>query len=103
MTDPFAAQPETDAPLGGWPLPSGAAQVFPRLLHLRRIDPAQNMRRYYRMAVQRDLFGMTSLVREWGRIGARGQVLIETHPDEAQAVQAMLRLARAKQRKGYTA
>ncbi|MGV8987133.1 MAG: WGR domain-containing protein [Cypionkella sp.] len=76
-------------------------EVFPRLLHLRRIDPACNMRRYYRMAIQRDLFGKASLVREWGRIGSRGQTLVETHPDEGQAINALMKLARAKQRKGY--
>lgn len=76
-------------------------EVFPRLLHLRRIDPACNMRRYYRMAIQRDLFGKASLVREWGRIGSRGQMLVETHADEAQAVNALLKLARAKEKKGY--
>lgn len=77
------------------------SEVFPRLLHLRRIDPAQNMRRYYRLAVQNDLFGKASLVREWGRIGSCGQMLVETHPDEGQAVNALMKLAWAKQRKGY--
>jgi predicted DNA-binding WGR domain protein len=64
-------------------------------------DPACNMRRYYRMAIQSDLFGKASLVREWGRIGSRGQMLVETHTDEAQAVNALLKLARAKEKKGY--
>jgi len=76
-------------------------EVFPRLLHVRRIDPAQNMRRFYRMAILNDLFGKASLVREWGRIGSRGQMMVETHPDEGQAVNALMKLARAKQRKGY--
>lgn len=82
--------------------PAHQFEVFPRLLHLRRIDPSQNMRRYYRMAIQCDLFGKASLVREWGRIGARGQMIVETHPDEGQAVNALMKLARAKRRKGYT-
>ncbi len=81
--------------------PADQLEVFPRLLHLRRIDVACNMRRYYRLAIQSDLFGKASLVREWGRIGSRGQMLIETHPDEGQAVNALMKLARAKQRKGY--
>ena len=33
-------------------------EVFPTHLHLRRIDPARNMRRYYRIAVHSDLFGV---------------------------------------------
>lgn len=81
--------------------PADQLEMFPRLLHLRRIDPCCNMRRFYRMAIQSDLFGKTSLVREWGRIGHHGQMLIETHTDEGQAVNAMMKLARTKQRKGY--
>ena len=76
-------------------------EVLPRLLHLRRIDPVYKMRRYYRMAIQSDLFGKSSLVREWGRIGSRGQMMVETRPDQGQAVNALLKLAQAKQRKGY--
>lgn len=76
-------------------------EVFPTDLHLQRIDPARNMRRYYRMAIHSDLFGQASLVREWGRVGSRGQMLIETHPDEGLALNALMKLARAKQRKGY--
>jgi len=51
-------------------------EVFPTDLQMRRIDLACNMRRFYRLSVQRDLFGGASLVREWGRIGFRGQMLI---------------------------
>ena len=53
------------------------------------------------MAIESDLFGKSSLVREWGRIGSRGQMLVETHSDEGQAVNALMKLARAKERKGY--
>lgn len=52
--------------------------VFPTDVQMRRIDPARNMRRFYRLSVQRDLFGRASLVREWGRIGFRGQMMVET-------------------------
>ena len=76
-------------------------EVFPTHLRLRRIDPACNMRRYYQIAVHSDLFGRASLVREWGRIGSRGQMMIETHSDEGRAINALMKLARAKQRKGY--
>ena len=83
------------------PEPAHQLEVFPRLLHLRRLDPARNMRRYYRMAIESDLFGKSSLVREWGRIGRPGQMLIERHPDEGQAIGSLLKLARSKQRRGY--
>ncbi len=38
---------------------------------LTRRDPAHNLYRYYRLEVQRDLFGAWCLIREWGRIGQR--------------------------------
>lgn len=51
-------------------------EVFPTDLQMRRIDPACNMRRFYRMSIQPDLFGGASLVREWGR---KGTALV-SHP-----------------------
>jgi len=78
-------------------------EVFPTDLQMRRIDPACNMRRFYRMSVQPDLFGGASLVREWGRIGLRGQVMIEHHTDEGRAVTALMKLAAVKSRRGYEA
>jgi predicted DNA-binding WGR domain protein len=44
---------------------------------LRRTDAAKNMLRYYRLDVQQDLFGQWCCVREWGRIGAAGQMRSE--------------------------
>lgn len=79
----------------------GQLEIFPRTLDLRRIDVARNMRRYYRLSVQRDLFGRACLIREWGRIGARGQSLIERHEDEGKAITSLMRLAAQKQRRGY--
>jgi len=76
-------------------------EMFPRELQLQRIDPDRNMRRYYRMSVERDLFGGASLIREWGRLGARGQRRIEPHVDEGEAVSALLKLAHSKRRRGY--
>ena len=76
-------------------------EIFPTELQMRRVDPARNMRRFYRMSIQADLFGGASLVREWGRIGARGQMMRERHPDEGQAITALMKLARVKQRRGY--
>jgi predicted DNA-binding WGR domain protein len=43
-------------------------EVFPTHLQLWRIDPARNMRRYYRITIHNDLFGQATLMREWGRI-----------------------------------
>lgn len=78
-------------------------EVFPTVVDLKRIDPSLNMRRFYRVSVQPDLFGGVCLIREWGRIGFRGQMLIEQHEDEGRAVTALLKLAATKTRRGYRA
>jgi predicted DNA-binding WGR domain protein len=75
--------------------------VFPDQIRLRRIDPAQNMNRFYCMVVQRDLFGGASLVREWGRHGSAGQLRVDHHPDEAHAVDALMDMLSAKRKRGY--
>ena len=76
-------------------------EVFLADLHLRRIDPACNMRRFYRLSVQRDLFGGACLIREWGRIGYHGQIMIETHDDKGKAITALMKLAAVKLKRGY--
>ncbi|WP_172690398.1 MULTISPECIES: WGR domain-containing protein [Agrobacterium] len=70
-------------------------------VHLHRIDAARNMRRFYGIAIQPTLFGGASVIRNWGRIGAGGQTMIETFdlPDDADA--ALSRLERTKRRRGY--
>jgi predicted DNA-binding WGR domain protein len=39
------------------------------LIVLHRIEPQRNMRRFYALSLQPDLFGTVSVVKEWGRIG----------------------------------
>lgn len=68
---------------------------------LYRIDPEANMARFYALSVQPTLFGEWALVREWGRIGLRSRLLLNTYADVAAAVQAAEMLAAAKCRKGY--
>lgn len=75
----------------------------PGPVHLRRIDPTQNMRRFYTLAIQPTLFGGASVIRNWGRIGTNGQSMMETFDSEGDAAAALLRLERAKRRRGYTA
>jgi len=72
-------------------------------VHLRRIDPTQNMRRFYTLAIQPTLFGGASVIRNWGRIGTNGQSMMETFDNEDDAADALLRLERAKRRRGYSA
>lgn len=70
-------------------------------LHLRRIDPTRNMRRFYVLSIQPTLFGGASLVRNWGRIGTNGQSMMETFDQPGQAGGALSRLERSKRRRGY--
>ncbi|WP_417714959.1 WGR domain-containing protein [Roseibium sp. SCP14] len=70
-------------------------------LLLLRIDPNKNMRRFYAMTVQPNLFGGSSLIRTWGRIGNSGQLKVELFEDKATALRARDRLALTKQRRGY--
>jgi predicted DNA-binding WGR domain protein len=70
-------------------------------VHLRRVDPARNMHRFYRLDVQPDLFGGVLLMKEWGRIGARGRMVVESYDSEALAADALQRQAERKRRRGY--
>ncbi len=69
--------------------------------HLRRIDPTQNMRRFYTLAIQPTLFGGASVIRNWGRIGTSGQSMMETYDSADEAQTAAMRLERTKRRRGY--
>lgn len=70
-------------------------------LELHRIDPARNMRRFYRLDVEPDLFGGVLLMKAWGRIGTRGRVIAEHFESEALAASALRRQAERKKRRGY--
>lgn len=54
-------------------------------LHWQAVDPARNVARDYRLYVTRDLFGWTIVERRWGRIGARGQYIVHSYPNEQSA------------------
>ncbi len=69
----------------------------------RRIDPARNMARFYRIDIQPDLFGGVCLVKEWGRIGSRGRIVAEHYEDHDLANAALQRQAQRKRRRGYVA
>ena len=70
-------------------------------VHLTRIDPAQNMARFYDIGLQPTLFGDVAVRRQWGRIGTAGQGLMQTFATAAAAAGAQARLERAKRRRGY--
>ena len=47
--------------------------------YFTRIDAQANMARFYKLDVQRNLFGPWPLVWEWGRNGRLGTVHFEVH------------------------
>ncbi|MGO6951881.1 WGR domain-containing protein [Rhizobium johnstonii] len=75
--------------------------VQPYRLYIERIDPSKNMARFYALSIEPNLFGGTSLVRIWGRIGSRGQQKIHVFDSEAKAVDLLLTLLRRKRSRGY--
>jgi predicted DNA-binding WGR domain protein len=70
-------------------------------LHLRRLDPTRNMRRFYRLDVQPDLFGGVLLMKQWGRVGTQGRMVAESYESEAPALGLSLQGCERKQRRGY--
>lgn len=78
-------------------------KLAPEPLHLRRIDAARNMRRFYALSTQPTLFGEMSLIRNWGRIGTYGKTMVQTFDGSVEAIDAFGRLERAKRRRGYAA
>lgn len=76
-------------------------ELFPETVRVVRIEPDQNMRRFYRLRLQPDLFGGVSLLREWGRIGTAGRIMMDRYEDAGQAADALLDLYRSKCKRGY--
>jgi predicted DNA-binding WGR domain protein len=72
-----------------------------QLVVLDRIDPARNVARYYVLSIEPTLFDDSSLVREWGRIGRRGQRRIELYQDHGNARLALSAWLARKARRGY--
>lgn len=70
-------------------------------IHLHRIDPTQNMRRFYVITLQPTLFGGASVIRHWGRISTNGQSMTQTFDRADDADDASARLERIKRKRGY--
>ena len=71
--------------------------------YLTRSDPARNMRRFYLMAIETDLFGNACLITEYGRIGRAGRVTSRAFETENEALNRFNRTKRQKERRGYAA
>lgn len=68
---------------------------------LTRLDPAQNMARFYRLSLEPAFLGDWALVRHWGRIGSQGQRCLQLFASQAAAETAAARMVAAKCRRGY--
>lgn len=68
---------------------------------LHQIDPARNRRRFYRLRLNRNLFGEPVLMREFGRIGQAGRIIEDRHRSAEAAMMGFCRLAASKLRRGY--
>ena len=75
--------------------------VQPYDLYIERTDPANNVARYYALSIEPTLFGNSSLVRRWGRIGTHGQSKIHYFDREEDAVYMFLTILRQKLSRGY--
>ncbi|MFL5624703.1 MAG: WGR domain-containing protein [Ktedonobacteraceae bacterium] len=72
-------------------------------VRLHRVVPEKNMRRYYRLDVQPDLFGHECLIREWGRIGRSGQTRVVPYPTLTEAQAAFEKQRGVKEKRCYVA
>lgn len=68
---------------------------------LRFVEPDTRKWRFYHLEIQPDLFGQWCLIREWGRIGSKGQRLSTPFPSADKAEAALSRQRRRKERRGY--
>lgn len=68
---------------------------------MTRVDPQQNMARWYEIDVQPTLFGEFTVERHWGRIGAGGQSKTFWFGDEDAADEMAKKVAATKVRRGY--
>ncbi|MBV9505009.1 MAG: WGR domain-containing protein [Acidobacteriia bacterium] len=69
---------------------------------LYQVDASKHMYRYCRLDVQPDLFGQWCLMREWGRIGNTGQTRAVPFPTQDEAIAALNKQRRAKERRRYS-
>lgn len=75
--------------------------MFPTAVRLVRRAPERNENRFYLMMATPTLFGDWTLIREWGRRGASGQMRRDPHRTAGDAISALLTLQRKKLRRGY--
>ncbi|MCP4698723.1 MAG: WGR domain-containing protein [Gammaproteobacteria bacterium] len=71
------------------------------MAYFEKIQPSENMQRFYRISLTPTLFGDWAVVREWGRIGHNGTVREEWFGSLDEAKNEMHALAMMRARRGY--
>lgn len=69
---------------------------------LQRRDVAQNVARFYVLAIEPSLYGDAALVRHWGRIGTHGRQRLDLFASIDEAGEALDVWLTRKLRRGYT-
>jgi predicted DNA-binding WGR domain protein len=71
---------------------------------LERVDPVQNIARYYVLSIEPTLFAKHTLIRRWGRIGCLGRERLQFFGGEAASrAQVTLEMWLTRKRtRGYT-
>jgi len=70
-------------------------------VNLERRDPAMNMARFYAIRIERTLFGQWAVIRQWGRIGTKGNARSSWFDDLEAALAERDSRAQRKQGRGY--
>ncbi|WP_159952644.1 MULTISPECIES: WGR domain-containing protein [unclassified Rhizobium] len=70
-------------------------------IHVERVDPERRIARYYELAIEPSIHGMSLLVRRWGGIGTIGHVRVHHFDTEKQALRLFLELLKEKRGRGY--
>lgn len=83
------------------PVPASGQAMHLEAVHLETVGGRRTGGGYYRVSVSPTLFGDWRLDREWGRIGQTGQTRPDTYTSEAEAQEALHRVAAAKAKTGY--
>ncbi|WP_085033728.1 WGR domain-containing protein [Ensifer aridi] len=73
----------------------------PYHLYVERWDASKNTLHYYALSIEANLFGDVCLLRRWGRIGRKGQMMAHHFRHEEEAVKLFLDLLRQKRKRGY--
>ncbi len=71
-------------------------------VRLEKHVPEKNQFRFYLLRLAPTLFGEWSLVREWGRIGQQGRIVLDTFATAGEAEAALEAKRAEKQRRGYS-